>query len=169
MLHLLDTNQMAGTEKHVLELMAALVDVDVGVAPYLACRPDSPLNQAAGDQQFPVLPVLGRFHPLRTRSSITRVIKENSIDLVHAHNGRMMLAAALARRQASTPVVATQHFVEPQFASYKGIKRFMALRAHHWVNGQLAHIIATSEAAREAMINRRKCGPDPHYVNPKWH
>lgn len=153
-LHLLDTDQMAGTEKHVLLLMAELAAL--GVSPILACRADSPVYRQALEEGLPTLPLFRKSRPLHGLRRLDQALHQHSIDLVHAHNGRMMLAAALLSRRGKTRAVATQHFLAPQFLSYGGLKRRIATQAHHWVNKQIAHFLAVSEAARQAMIEREQ-------------
>ncbi len=156
-LHLLDTTQFAGTEKHVLLLMQELKESGVGAV--LACRFDSPLRQAAVQQGLNVVPIFGRYPPLRTLRVLAEAARGKNVDLIHAHNGRTMLMAALLHRKIGTPVVATQHFLAPQFTTYRGVKKLVAQQGHHWVNGQTSQFIAISESVRRAMLSRERLPP----------
>jgi glycosyltransferase involved in cell wall biosynthesis len=160
-LHLLDTAQFAGTERLVLSLTTALARA--GAAVSLGCRHDSPLYRAAMDQGLDVVPLFTR-GLLPTRSSleprlpqvrrVIRQVRSQSIDVVHSHNGRTTLAAAVAARLTKVTAIASQHFVRPASADYSGAKRLVANAAHGWVNGQLGAVVAVSSAARDAMISR---------------
>src|SRR5580700_4135530 len=51
-------------------------------------------------------------------AALTALLKSGEIDLVHAHNGRTMLSAAIAVTTARKGrAVATQHFLEPDHTS----------------------------------------------------
>ncbi len=154
---LLDTDQFAGTERYVLTLCAELAQL--GVTPFIACLPDSPLCREARQLHLQTLPVLQQGNPLRNVRALTSALRENRITLIHAHNGRATLLAALTRRKIDIPALMTQHFLAPQFTTYRGPKRLVAGVAHHWVNRRLAHVIAISEAARSAMITREHIPP----------
>jgi len=160
-LQLLDTAQFAGTERLVLSLTGGLARAGASVV--LGCRPDSPMFQAAVERGLNVAPLFHR-GLIPTSSSleprlpqVRAVIKEigrQSIDIVHAHNGRTTIAAAVAARVTPVTAVASQHFVRPASAEYRGAKRLLAGAAHRWVNRQLASVVAVSSAAREEMIRR---------------
>lgn len=150
--HLLDTDQFAGTERYVLTLSEELAQI--GVCAYIACLPDSPLCREAQQQNLPTLPILQTGNPLRNARVLAPVLREKGVHLTHAHNGRATLMAALVQRRTGVLAVMTQHFLAPQFTTYRGVKRLAANLAHHWVNRHIAHVIAISDAARAAMMLR---------------
>ncbi len=156
--HLLDTDQFAGTEQQVLSLSDALRQS--GACPYIVCRRASPLQQAAQARALPTLPLLGEAGFPQTTRRLTQALRAEGMDLVHVHNGRMLLLAALMRRQAGLPTVMTQHFLAPQSTNYRGPKRLAARMAHAWANRRLDHILAISESVRRAMMQREHIGPD---------
>src|SRR5207248_7549711 len=64
-------------------------------------------------------------------------------------------AAAIAVRLAGKGgFVATQHFLEPNRLTRRGIGRTVSDLTHRWVNGRVDRVIAISQASREHMISR---------------
>ena len=149
---LLDTDGFAGTEQYLLTLAREMTAQ--GACPIVLCRPDTPLHQAAQSQKLNVLPILNAISPFRAAPALADKLRGQGIDLLHAHNGRTSLLAALTGRRLRVPALLTQHFLAPQFTTYSGHRRVVAGLAHRWVNGQLAHVIAISDAAQTAMIAR---------------
>jgi len=148
-LHLLDTEQMAGTERHVITLLSFLGAAGVGAA--LACRAGGPLYRAALQEGLEVVAVRGRFWSPVGLRSLRATARRLGADLLHAHNGRTTAAAVLA---ACAPVVATQHFLAPAHTTRGGWGGLAARWAHRWVNRRVARFIAVSQAARQAMVRR---------------
>ena len=97
---------------------------------------------------------------------IRRTIKSEKPNVVHVHNGITMLSAVLATLGLPVRIVATQHFITPQSASYRGIKRFLARTAHHWVHGRICEFIAIAEAVKSTMLLRRDAPPGRITVVP---
>jgi glycosyltransferase involved in cell wall biosynthesis len=166
-LQLLDTAQFAGTERLVLSLSAGLARAGASVV--LGCRGDSPLYHAAMERGLDVAPLFHRglippspsMEPrLPQVRAVLKEVRRQSIDIVHAHNGRTTLAAAVAARVTGVTAVASQHFVRPASADYRGPKRLLAGAVHRWVNGQLGLVVAVSSAARNEMIKRVGFPPD---------
>jgi len=157
-LHVLDTTQYAGTEAHVVALMRATECA--GAVPALACRRGSPLHDAAARAGLSVHPVFISSGILHETTRLRNLVRQTRPDLVHAHNGRTMLLAAMIAPGAGVKSIGTQHFIDPQFTTYRGAKRFVALRMHQWVDRRLARLIAVSEAARKAMIRREGLPPE---------
>jgi glycosyltransferase involved in cell wall biosynthesis len=155
-LQLLDTEGFAGTEKHVLELANGLRktgDVEV----HLACKNDSPLVREAQLRDIDATPCWSENSipaiaagVLEVRSLALRI----GAQIIHAHNGRTMLTAALVSYGSEMSAIATQHFISPQFTTYRGPHKMVAQWAHDWVNQRLSHVICVSDAARRAMLKR---------------
>jgi glycosyltransferase involved in cell wall biosynthesis len=156
-LHLLDTDGFAGTEIHLMALVKALRQS--GVEADIACQDDSRLHRAAQEAALPVMPLLtgGRLGQL----AAVRKVARKSYDIVHAHNGRTMILAAAAAN-SRLAAVATQHFIDPQSATYRGLKKGLANQAHRQINRRFTHFIAISHGARDAMIERE--GVDPSHI-----
>ena len=155
--HLLDTTGFAGTERHVLLLMRRLADQDMNVQ--LLCCANTKLWNAATDDQLTLREIPARFG-LTSLFRVCRLIKFHQPDVIHAHNGRTQLMGAVANLITGVPFVATQHFIEPQFSTYRGMKRIVATAAHAWVNSRVSRFVAVSDAARTAMINRESLKPE---------
>lgn len=161
-LHLLDTTEdYAGTEIHLTTLVKA--QIRQGIAAEIACVEGGPLHQAVQAESLP-------FILLSTGNYLQRLksMKEKTCgryEVVHAHNGRTRLLAALAV-QSPIAVVATQHFISTQSAMYRGLKKQVANQAHRQVNRHITHFIAISQAASDAMIEREGVDPSKITVVP---
>ncbi|MEA3212763.1 MAG: hypothetical protein QOE70_5820 [Chthoniobacter sp.] len=159
-----DANVFAGTERHMLDLAFGLRAAGVNVR--LACPwPSALAERAAG---LPVVEIQKR--GLLDGAAIRTVVgllKSGAIDLVHAHNGRTALLAAVAVKLAGRGrAVATQHFLEPAHVLRRGVKAFVSRTAHRWVNRQTSHFIAISEAAKAGMLARGQATPAQISVVP---
>ncbi len=156
---LTDSNVFAGTERHILELAAALREFDVDAI--IGCPRPSPLATAAESRNIGVVPISK--HSLIDREAIrtiSRILRNDDVSIVHAHNGRMALQAAIARNFAGTGCcVATQHFLQPNRLSRRGVARWGSGLAHGWMNRQIDHFLAISQAVEKAMIERRDASP----------
>ncbi len=151
---LTDSDEFAGTERHMLDLARGLSALGVGIT--LACPSPAKLENAARRESLPTLTIpkhgLVDWGAART---LARRLKSGQTNIVHAHNGRTALAAALAVRLAGRGrCVMTQHFLTPNHATQQGPKAALSSAAHHWVVGRMGRILAISEAVREAMLAR---------------
>jgi glycosyltransferase involved in cell wall biosynthesis len=161
-----DADVFAGTERHMLDLAVGLREL--ALQPSIACPSPSPLGDAAAKQEIPVvaIPKRGRVD-WRAARILVRLFNENRIDLVHAHNGRTALCAAiavtLARRGA---FVATQHFLHPGRAARRGLAAALSSPLHQWMGRRAGGMIAVSRAARAEMLARRDADPDRITVIP---
>lgn len=151
-----DADVFAGTERHMLDLARGLRAA--GAAVTLACPSPSALEDAARKEDLPFLMI--QKHGLLDRAAVrtlARLLKSGEADIVHAHNGRTALAAAVAVRRAERGrCVMTQHFLQPNHATQRGPKALLSGLAHHWVIHQMSRIVAISEAVRAAMLARRE-------------
>lgn len=150
-LHFLDTEQFAGTEQHVITLLKqlSLSGVECG----LLCKQSNTEFVSRAD----AIPNVIVFAEARNKRQIIvkfrRCVLDWKPDVIHTHNGSTsLMAARLGSR--SPKRVFTQHFVDPAHTNYKGIKHFVAKIMHGYVNVLADKIIAVSEAARLAMIER---------------
>ncbi len=171
-LHLLDTDAFAGTERHVLELLTSLREL--GVACVLGCRADSELLQRAkiaGLEAHSCWGGSGPWNVIKGISTVRRLVQKRGVRMLHAHNGRTSLTAACVSWLTGVKAVATQHFIHPQFTTYRGPKRAVASVLHNWVNHQLGSVLCVSQAARQSMLGREKISPSklvavPNGVSP---
>lgn len=156
---LTDADAFAGTERHMLDLAVALRDV--GVHPTFSCPAGAPLAQRgekAGITNFPI--EKGGLIDWNAVRILRRALKANQFDVLHAHNGRMHLSAALAIMLARRgTLVFTQHFIEPGHTRGRGPKSAVFARVHHFVAGRTHRFIAISQAVKQAMLQRHEA-PD---------
>ena len=161
-----DADVFAGTERHIYELGCGLVEA--GLQVQISCPSPSPLATKAEAHGIPVLPV-GK-HGLIDRAAIQIMageLRAGRIEVLHAHNGRTALIAALAVQIARKGVcVATQHFLEPNHVTQSGFKAIPSHLAHHWVRAKTKHFIAISQAVTQNMLARREAPVDKITVVP---
>jgi len=161
-----DSAVFAGTERHMLDLALGLRGEGVDVR--LACPVPSALAERAAHDGLPVVKIQKR--GLLDSAAIRIVagmLKTGAIDLVHAHNGRTALLAAVAVKLAGRGcAVATQHFLEPAHVSRSGVKALLSRAAHRWMNRRTRRFIAISEAARTAMLARAQAPTEKISVVP---
>ncbi len=159
-----DADVFAGTERHMFDLACGLRDE--GVEASIGSPSPSVLKdraESAGLQHVAV-----QKNGLIDRPAISLLsglLRSGTVDLVHAHNGRTMLSAAIAVTLARKGcAVATQHFLEPDHAGRRGPKAVIYHAAHGWVSRRLSCYIAISEAVRDAMLKRHEAPPDRIHV-----
>lgn len=161
-----DSDVFAGTERHMLDLAFALRERGEDVS--LACPAASPLAQKAAAADFAVTPIekngLVDWAAVRV---LVRLLRSGRVDLIHSHNGRTALVAALAVTLARTgTTVATQHFLEPNHATQRGLQGRASAAAHRWVSRQTEQFIAISHAVRQEMERRGESQPAKITVVP---
>jgi glycosyltransferase involved in cell wall biosynthesis len=161
---LTDSEAFAGTERHMLDLAHVLRQI--GVDAELACPSRGDMAAMAGQENLPVFGL--RADGLRALLAINTIrgkLRSGQWDLVHAHNGRAALIAAighwLARRGT---LIATQHFIDPARTKRRGWRASLARLVHRWVDGQTAGIIAISEAVKAALLTRDAIPPGKVHV-----
>jgi glycosyltransferase involved in cell wall biosynthesis len=159
-----DADVFAGTEKHLLDLALALGQAAPDISLVLVCPDPSPLAQRAKEAGLPVIAVASGASGVldrRTLRVLRRHLRSGRIQILHAHNGRTALLAALAVALARCGrVVVTQHFLEPAHTAHHGFKAKLYAAAHRWVNARVAHFIAISQAARSRMLARGDASPE---------
>ena len=149
-----DADVFAGTERHMLDLGVGLRDLGVGVT--MSCPVPSPLAQRAAAAGLGVvaIPKRGRLD-WRAVRTVRRLVRDGRVDVVHAHNGRTALLAALAVRLAGRGrCVATQHFLTPCYVTRRGLKAWLSTRVHRWVDRRTHHLIAISDATCQGSLTR---------------
>jgi len=153
---LTDADVFAGTERHMLTLACGLRAI--GVEAHLAAPSPSVLEEQAQSVSIPFLAIAK--HGLIDKKAIGILrskLQDGTFDIVHAHNGRTALQAAIAVRLAGRGhCITTQHFLEPNHATQQGVKGTISHLAHRWVSRHTLHVIAISRAVRQAMLARRE-------------
>jgi glycosyltransferase involved in cell wall biosynthesis len=150
----IDTFEYAGTESHVETLASALRRSSVNAI--IGCPQASALETRAIAAGLPTMQIgsvgSGRLEPIRT---LRKVLRSGAVDVVHTHNGRTSLAAAVAVRLAGRGrCVATHHFLQPARTARSGAKSVVSKLAHGWVNRHTHAHIAVSQAACDGMVAR---------------
>ena len=149
-----DSDVFAGTERHILELARGLSMLGVEVA--LACPGDGELARRGKAAGLPVrdIPKRGKID-WRATLWLRKALRRGDFDLVHVHNGRTALIAAMAVRLGGAGrMVATQHFIEPSRVRRRGPARVVSSWLHRFVERRVDRFIAISQAVRDAMLAR---------------
>ena len=151
---LTDSEAFAGVERHLLDLAHVLREF--GTNAQLVCPGRGELATLAREENLPVAGLESRgWHALAAVNTMRANLRAGRWDLIHAHNGRSALLAALARFLARRgALVTTQHFIDPARTKRRGWRAALARWAHRWVEGQTAAVIAISEAVKEALLTR---------------
>jgi len=163
---LTDADVFAGTERHMLDLARGLRDIGVDVT--IACPSPAVLEDQARSEGIRVLTIQkkGLFNT-DGANMLARMLKSGEIDIVHSHNGRSWLTAAIAVSRAKRGhCIATQHFIEPNHATQTGVKAAISKIAHHWVVKQTSQIVAISNAVKQAMLDRHEASDSKIAVVP---
>lgn len=134
-------NIWRGGEVHVFLLCQQLMSLDVNII--LACRSGSAIDQKARADNIPVLNLpLRNAIDLRSAWKLARYCRENSIEIVHAHNGRDYWMASLAKLfYPKLKVVITRHILAP-------LKNTVL---HRWLYNQIDKVIAVSQAVKNTI------------------
>lgn len=134
-------NIWGGGEVHVLLLCRQLLALGDEVT--LVCRLGSAIDQKAKEEQLPVLnlPLKGAID-IKSAWAIANYCKENSIGIIHAHNGRDYWIAVLAKCfYPNLKVVITRHILSP----LKGTL------LHRWLHKKIDRVIAVSQAVKNGI------------------
>ena len=163
---LMDTRAWAGTESHVLTLAQALRDSnrEAGDSPVevtVATPPGSPLWERARAAGLPTLAIARRgTWDSDTLQTLARRARRGACDVIHAHNGRTALWAALAIKGARRGAcVFTHHFIEPAHAQSGGALGEVKKRVHAALAAGINGHIAISRAVAVAIEERGEVEP----------
>jgi glycosyltransferase involved in cell wall biosynthesis len=157
---LTDADVFAGTERHILALASALRNEQMN--PSIGCPDPSPLADRARAVGIPVIsiPKRGRIDWQAARK-IKQLAENGDFQIVHAHNGRTALAAAIGlRRVPSSKLVVTQHFLSPAHTRRRGPAALFSRFVHHKINARADCFIAISHAVADAVRRRESLPPD---------
>jgi glycosyltransferase involved in cell wall biosynthesis len=155
LLLVVDSLEVGGAERHVVDLAAALrrKGHEVEVACSVAGGLSEPLQEAG----VPVRPlterlVKRRLSPAYARG-IGRLLREKRFDLVHAHIFASAVAAAVATRKTGPPLVITEH-TEASWQTW------WSRRVSRWAHRRASHTIAVSTPIRRRLIEKDRVPPD---------
>jgi glycosyltransferase involved in cell wall biosynthesis len=149
-----DADVFAGTERHMLDLARGLRTL--GACPSLFSPRISALADRAREDGFEHIAIeKGGAIDWPAISALRQKLRAREIDVIHAHNGRTALSAALAVKLAGRGAyVLTQHFLIPTRATRSGIKGALSNALHRWISRGAGHIIAISDASRRGIEER---------------
>lgn len=145
-----DSLEIGGAERHVTDLAIALRRDGYDVM--VACSGGGPLERELTDAAIPVHVLMSEVVKRRVSLDYCRALREllrdNPVDLVHAHVYASQVGAALALRNSRIPLVLTEHSA----GHWKGISARCMSR---WARGQAADVIAVSESIARSLPSYR--------------
>jgi glycosyltransferase involved in cell wall biosynthesis len=149
-----DADVFAGTERHILDLARGLRAA--GAEPIIASPRVSALADRAREENIAHIPIeKGGFIDWAAIATLRRKLRAGELDIIHAHNGRTALSAALAvKLEGRGSYVLTQHFLVPSRSGRRGLKAALSNAIHRWISRGAGHIIAISDAARLGIEER---------------
>ena len=157
---LTDSDVFAGTERHILDLSIELRAL--GTEPILVCPAAGALAKRGRVEGLRVFGM--EKHRAIDPGVVTRLASlwtTGECEVIHAHNGRMALHAALARTLARRgTLVATQHFLTPARAARRGLRRLAGQAAHRLTGRAIRRHVAISRAVGDAMLARHEAPAD---------
>lgn len=140
-LQISSARSLGGGERHLADLVSGLVER--GHEVHVAVRPGSPLideirhsgsRAAAGSVAFTTLPLRNLLDAISARA-LSRFVRQNQFQIVHAHMARdYPLAAYAVRRNQNARLIVTRHVL------------FSLSRLHRVTLSRAARIIAVSKA-----------------------
>ena len=161
MLLVVDSLEVGGAERHVVDLAAALSlrahEVKV------ACSVPGDLSGLLEEANVPVLPLLDQLVKRRVSApyarGLRRLVKEERFDLVHAHIYASAAAAAIATVGTGVPLVVTEHTE----AGWRGRRARLVSR---WFCRRVSRVIAVSGAVRRRLVQQDDVPPEKIAVIP---
>lgn len=153
---LTDSDVFAGTERHMLDLAVELRAL--GDEPILVCPTAGALARRGRTENLRVLGMEKRraIDP-RIVLQLTALWRDGECEVIHAHNGRMALHAALAKTMTRRgTLVTTQHFLHPARTTRRGLRRLAGKAAHGLTSRTIRRHVAISRAVGDAMLARRE-------------
>ncbi len=150
-MQVLDTNGIAGIERHVLTLAEELIAQ--GVTCEIVTNGSNALTRLASQSAIPFGTAFnGDTFPGKCWR-LFRYVREKNPDILHAHNGNSKMAAVLVGGLLNKPVVFTQHFLKTR-SDHSFLLRKPLSYCHAKANSHLKRIIAVSECVAEGMRKR---------------
>ena len=150
-----DRLNFAGTERHMLDLACALSAEEAQVE--IVCPPGAILAERARREGVPdfALSCEKRLGVLSALPKLRRAAQAGRWQVIHTHNGRTTLLAALALSGGNdAALVTTQHFVHPARTKRRGAVAWISNGIHRAVGRRVDKVVAISEAVREAAVAR---------------
>jgi glycosyltransferase involved in cell wall biosynthesis len=150
-----DSIEVGGAERHVVDLASALRRKGYGVE--VACSVAGELAEPLQAAGVPVWSLTRRLVKRRVSpayaSGIGKLLKERRFDLVHAHIYASSVAAAIAVRGTALPFVITEH-TEASWQTW------WTRRVSRWAHRRARHTIAVSTPIQRRLIEKDGVSPD---------
>ena len=155
LLLVVDSLEVGGAERHVVDLAAALCRKGHEVE--VACSVAGGLAQRLQEAGVPFRPLTERLVKRRVSPAyargVGRLLREKAFDLVHAHIYASAVAAAIATRKTGPRLVITEH-TEASWQTW------WTRRVSRWAHGRSSHTIAVSTPIRRRLIEKDRVPPD---------
>ena len=155
LLLVVDSLEVGGAERHVVDLAAALCRKGHEVE--VACSVAGGLAQRLEEAGVPFRPLTERLVKRRVSPAyargVGRLLREKAFDLVHAHIYASAVAAAIATRKTGPRLVITEH-TEASWQTWR------TRRVSRWAHGRASHTIAVSTPIRRRLIEKDRVPPD---------
>jgi glycosyltransferase involved in cell wall biosynthesis len=161
LLLVVDSLEVGGAERHVVDLAAALSLRAHEVT--VACSVPGDLSGLLEEANVPVRPLLDQLVKRRVSAAyargLRRLVKEERFDLVHAHIYASAAAAAIATVGTGVPLVVTEHTE----AGWRGRRARLVSR---WFCRRASQVIAVSGAVRRRLVQQDDVPPEKIAVIP---
>jgi glycosyltransferase involved in cell wall biosynthesis len=153
--------QQRGHEVHVVTYPHGAGPVAEGLVVHRVARAGTRDKGAPGPSTSKLLvldPLLARL--------LRRLLRTQSIDLVHAHHYEGLLVALAARPGSGVPIVYDAHtLLEAELPSYgprvpAWAKKAVGGRLDRWLPAKADHVIAVSDAIRDTLLAETRLGED---------
>lgn len=105
------------------------------------------------------LNIHGRSSYLRAMSELSRIIRENKIDIVHTHLFEPTLVGLLTARRLGRKVIVTRHHSDAVYQLRNKTKQRFYLSLERYINKHADHIIAPSRMVRDILVNKEGVSP----------
>lgn len=146
-LQICSAREIGGGERHLADLANALANRSHDV--FAALSPASPLRSRLSSlpaQNIIELPMRNALN-LATAMKLSRFVRAQSIDIVHAHVARDYLLATLTTDRSESRLVLTRHVLFP------------LRRLHRLTLRRTSRVIAVSRAVAESLVSQRVFEP----------
>ena len=155
---LTDSDVFAGTERHMLDLAAALKQI--GVPTIIGCPEQSALLDKAKLAGIPTITASKQRFLFDMTNKLLSALSSKRVNVIHVHNGVSHLSAAAAIQLSSSGCcISTQHFVAPARLERRGLKGFVSKSLHSWAASKTSQFIAVSRSVADVCVSTAICSP----------
>jgi glycosyltransferase involved in cell wall biosynthesis len=139
-LQISSAHSFGGGEKHLVDLTKGLIERGHDVC--VALRPHSPLIERLEGINVFTVPLRNSFDIL-SASQLKKIIRDNEIEIVHAHLGRDYPLASFAARNTKAKLIITRHVL------------FSLNRLHRFTLSNVTRVIAVSKAVEKNLLEQK--------------